>query len=80
MAHLALPEGFISVGTQVPSHSRPVLVIRLASAGTVRFEVLTGRYDPEYGNPWRDLSNDSITESGSCALGWREAPEWLGTR
>ncbi|MFD1960331.1 hypothetical protein ACFSHP_17560 [Novosphingobium panipatense] len=41
---------------------------------------MTARYMPTYRprSPWRDISNDAVSDSGSDILGWREAADWIG--
>lgn len=79
MSDIQLPAGFTSVDTGLPTEDRPVLVIRQALTISATFEVVTARYQPSYRRlaPWRDLGGDAITDSGSEALGWRYADEWL---
>src|SRR3546814_3556907 len=40
---------------------------------------MTARYMPTYRprSPWRDISNDAVSDSGSDILGWREAADWI---
>lgn len=72
-----LPAGFISVDEQLPPTGNPVLAIRESGTVTARFEILTAKFDLAYRprNPWIDLGNDPVTNSGSKILGWRQAPE-----
>jgi hypothetical protein len=28
-------------------------------------------------SPWRDISGDAVSESGSDILGWKSARDWL---
>lgn len=79
MNDLKLPEGFTPVDQALPDEDRPVLAIRKAGYISAKFEVITARYQPTYRplSPWRDISNDSVTDSGSEVLGWRYADEWL---
>ena len=75
----AIPAGFTPVSEALPSSDEPVLVLRKSGYISCRFEILTARYMPDYRplSPWQDISNDSITDSGSDALAWRYMPEWL---
>ncbi len=72
-----LPDGFISVNDQLPPTANPVLAVRESATVTARFEILTAKFDLAYRphNPWLDLGNDPVTDSGSNILGWRQAPE-----
>lgn len=74
-----VPAGFISVFTALPRDEKPVLAIRASAYVFSRFELLTARYQPLYRPlaPWRDLSGDAVTDSGTDILGWREAAAWL---
>lgn len=76
---IQIPEGFIPVDQAVPSHDRPVLAIRRSGYVSANFEILTARFMPDYRplSPWRDISNDSVHDSGGEILGWREADDWL---
>lgn len=76
---IALPEGFISVEAGLPDHDRPVLAIRKSGYITCQFEILTARYMLTYrpNSPWRDISNDAVSDTGDQILGWREMPEWF---
>ena len=79
MSDVTLPAGFTSVDDALPTEDRPVLAIRKSGYITATFEVLTARHQPTHRPraPWRDLSNDCVTESGGEVLGWRYADEWL---
>src|SRR3546814_377821 len=75
-----LPSGFTSVFLDLPSENQPVLAIRLSGYSCATFELMTARYMPTYRprSPWRDISNDAVSDSGSDILGWREAADWIG--
>ena len=75
-----LPSGFTSVFFDLPSENQPVLAIRLSGYSCATFELMTARYMPTYRprSPWRDISNDAVSDSGSDILGWREAADWIG--
>ena len=76
---IQLPAGFIPIDQAVPDHDLPVLAIRKSSYVRADFEVLTARYMIDYRphSPWRDLSMDSVHDSGEPILGWRAADDWL---
>jgi hypothetical protein len=75
-----IPSGFISVFAALPPENRPVLAIRLSGYTCSTFELLTACHMPTYRprSPWRDISNDSVTDSGSDIIGWRDAADWIG--
>lgn len=79
LALSALPEGFIPVTERQPETEAPVLAIRRSGYVCCDFDVLTARYQPNYRpkSPWRDISGDSVRDSGEPILGWRWANEWL---
>lgn len=72
-----LPEGFTPCSERLPAAGDIVIAIREATVSSVRFELLTARYDPEYRhlNPWRMIDGDAVTDSGNEVLGWRAATE-----
>ena len=74
-----VPAGFISVFTSMPRDEKPVLAIRASAYVFARFELLTARYQPVFRPhaPWRDLSGDAVTDSGSDIIGWCDAAAWL---
>ncbi len=67
-----IPAGFISVFGMLPNENVPVLAIRASSYLCATFELITARYMPSYRprSPWRDISNDAVSESGCEILGW----------
>lgn len=77
-----LPVGFTPVTTKLPSHDRPVLVIRRAAYTGCDLEIMTARFMLDYrpNSPWRDISGDAVSDSGCEILGWREASELLSFR
>lgn len=68
----SLPVPFQDVADQLPDSARPVLAIRRSATSKATHEVLTAVYDPQYrpNNPWRDIGNDAVTDSGNPVLGW----------
>lgn len=74
-----IPSGFISVFSALPPENRPILAIRLSGYSCATFEIITARYMPAYRprSPWRDISNDAVTDSGSDIIGWRPATDWI---
>ena len=54
-----------------------MIAIREATVSSVRFELITARYDPKYRrlNPWRMIDCDTVTDSGNEVIGWRPASE-----
>ena len=74
-----IPSGFVSVLTASPPENQPVLAIRLSGYICATFEVMTARHMPTHRprSPWRDLSGDAVSDSGSDILGWRGAADWL---
>jgi hypothetical protein len=72
-----LPEGYIPCSERLPAACKVVIAIRAATVSSVRFELLTARYDPEYRrlHPWRTIDGDAVTDSGNEVIGWRPAPE-----
>lgn len=75
-----VPAGFISVFGAVPRENQPVLAIRLSGYTCATFELITARHMPTYRprSPWRDISGDAVSDSGSDIIGWREAADWIG--
>lgn len=63
----SLPVPFLPATQCLPSSDRPVLVLRPSSYNCCEFEVVTARYMPDYRprSPWRDISGDAISDSGS---------------
>ena len=76
-ASRSLPEGFVPCSERLPAAGKVVIAIREATVSSVRFELLTARYDPEYRrfHPWRMIDGDAVTDSGNEVIGWRPAPE-----
>jgi hypothetical protein len=76
---LPIPAGFISVFTGLPDEDIPVLAIRISGYRCAAFELLTARYMPTYRprSPWRDISAESVGDSGSDILGWTPAQAWI---
>lgn len=76
---MQIPPEFTPVTTALPPNDKPVLAIRESAYISVRLEVLTARYMPDYRplSPWRDIGNDAITDSGETILGWMAKPDWL---
>lgn len=74
-----LPPGFTSVLDELPEDDKPVLAVRLSGYICATFELLTARHMPTYRprSPWRDISGDAVSDSGSDILGWMPAHEWL---
>ncbi|PJG49639.1 hypothetical protein CAF53_02475 [Sphingobium sp. LB126] len=74
-----LPAGFTSVLSALPENDEPVLAIRSSGYVCATFELLTARYMPDYRprSPWRDISGDAVSDSGSDILAWRPARDWL---
>ncbi len=74
-----VPAGFMSVLSGLPENDEPVLAIRVSGYICATFEVLTARYMPDYRprSPWRDISGDAVSDSGSDILGWKPARDWL---
>lgn len=74
-----VPAGFISVFEALPRDERPVLAIRVSAYVFSRFELLTARYQPVFRPlaPWRNLSGNAVTDSGSDIIGWCDAGAWL---
>lgn len=74
-----LPPGFTSVLDALPDDDKPVLAVRLSGYICATFELLTARHMPTYRprSPWRDISGDAVSDSGSDILGWMPAHEWL---
>jgi hypothetical protein len=74
-----IPSGFTSVFVSLPDENVPVLALRLSGYTCATFELLTARYMPSYRprSPWRDLSNDAVTDSGCDILGWTPATDWI---
>lgn len=74
-----IPSGFISVFGSLPDENVPVLAIRASSYTCATFDVLTALYMPSYRprSPWRDISYDAVTDSGSDILGWTPATDWI---
>ncbi|MCG2841276.1 hypothetical protein L6Q21_09815 [Sandaracinobacter sp. RS1-74] len=74
-----LPAGFVSVLQTLPPEDLPVLAIRPSDYRCATFEVLTARYMPTYRplSPWRDLSNDAVTDGGCNIVGWKPAQDWI---
>ncbi len=75
----SIPAGFISIFTALPESNEPVLAIRRSGYICATFELLTARYMPDHrpGSPWRDISGDAVSNSGSAILGWKPARDWL---
>ena len=74
-----VPAGFISVVTGLPPENQPVLAIRLSGYTCSTFELLTARHMPTYRprSPWRDISADAVSDSGSDIIGWQPAADWI---
>ena len=74
-----VPAGFISVFTGLPPENQPVLAIRLSGYTCSTFELLTARHMPTYRprSPWRDISADAVSDSGSDIIGWQPAADWI---
>ena len=74
-----LPLRFNPVFSDLPREDVPVLAIRLSGHRCATFDLLTARYMPTYRprSPWRDLSNDAVTDSGGEVLGWTSARDWI---
>lgn len=77
-----IPAEFISVFTGLPLEREFVLAIRTSAYRLVTFELLTARYMPDEHPdcPWRDISGDSVGDSGDDILGWMPARNWLKPR
>lgn len=77
-----ISSGFISVFGALPEDDVPVLAIRASGYVSATFEVITACYMPTYrpNSPWRDLSGDSVNDSGSEILGWAAAEDWIKPR
>ncbi len=77
-----IPPAFTSVFDYLPKENEPVLAIRLSGYLCSTFELLTARYMPTYRprSPWRDISNESVFDSGSDVLGWMPARDWIKPR
>lgn len=75
-----IPSDFTPVFGPLPRENQPVLAIRLSGYTCSTFELMTARYMPTYRprSPWRDISNDAVSDSGSDILGWRAAADWIG--
>jgi hypothetical protein len=71
----------VSVADALPADGRPVLALRRSGYNCCGFEVLTARYMPEYRpfSPWRDISGDAVSDSGSAILAWMYADALLVT-
>ena len=70
---LSLTTQFLPSRQTLPSSDRPVLALRPSSYNCCQYEVITARYMPNYrpNSPWRDISGDAISDSGSDQiLGW----------
>jgi len=74
-----IPAGFASIFTALPPENQPVLAIRLSGYSCATFELITARYMPTYRprSPWRDMSNDAVTDSGTDIIAWRESRDWI---
>lgn len=74
-----IPAGFVSALDAQPRENQPVLAIRLSGYSCATFELLTARYMPTYRprSPWRDISNDAVSDSGTDILGWCDAGDWI---
>ena len=74
-----VPSGFISVFAALPPENQPVLAVRISGYTCSTFELITGRYMPTYRprSPWRDISGDAVSDSGSDIIGWRSAVDWI---
>ncbi|MDF0543860.1 hypothetical protein PX699_16020 [Sphingobium sp. H39-3-25] len=74
-----IPSGFISVFGALPRENQPVLAIRLSGYTCATFELITARHMPTYRprSPWRDISGDAVSDSGSDIIGWCEAADWI---
>ena len=70
---------FTPIGHVLPDHDRPVLGLRPSGYQCSKLEVVTVRYMPDYRplSPWRDISGDSITDSGHSIMAWCEADSVL---
>lgn len=77
-----IPMEFTSVFTALPDEDVPVLAIRASGYVCATFELLTARYMPTYRprSPWRDISNESVFDSGAEVLGWMHAGNWIQPR
>ncbi|AXK43826.1 hypothetical protein [Erythrobacter aureus] len=76
---IALPEGYTSVEDALPKDDHPVLAIRESGYLSCEFEIITAMYRPDYRpkSPWRDITGDSVNDTGSGILGWAYADELL---
>lgn len=77
---LSLTTQFLPSKQALPSSDRPVLALRPSSYSCCQYEVITVRYMPDYRpkSPWRDISGDAISDSGSDQiLGWCYADDIL---
>ncbi|AIT82537.1 hypothetical protein [Novosphingobium pentaromativorans] len=74
-----VPSGFVSVFTALPPENQPVLAIRLSGYTCATFDLLTARHMPTYRprSPWRDISGDAVSDSGSDIIGWCAAEDWI---
>ncbi len=74
-----IPVGFTSVLTGLPDTDEPVLAFRCSGYVCATFEVMTARYMPDYRprSPWRDISGEAVSDSGSDILAWKLARDWL---
>ena len=65
------------MGERLPGNDKPVLIIRDSGVITCKFEICTAKYMPDFRprNPWLDLGNQPLSDSGSQPLAWREASE-----
>lgn len=73
-----LPEGFTDVLTALPDPLRPVLGIRQPPNLTLKYEVLTVKYDPTHAQPWRTPAFGDVLETGGDIIGWMAMPAWFG--
>lgn len=77
-----IPSEFTSVFDGLPNENEPVLAIRLSGYTCSTFELLTARHMPTYRprSPWRDISSESVFDSGSDILGWMPSRDWIKPR
>lgn len=73
---------FIPVEKALPPEDKPVLGLRQSGYVHCKYEVITCRYMPTYRplSPWRDLSNDSVNDSGGPIIAWAYADNLLEPR